>query len=246
MPLILSVPKLLEMSDGGVPEGMIGILSTIYPRKAYGSGEKSGFVQKGVLTGDGKSIAITFWELEEIPQARKGKEIVAVSTRNQRGLSGLRRKDNEYKGKVTPEIHVQHSADVSYPDPAGGDTPQPQPESKPAANTKAPPPSSKGATTPPAHPQNGAKTTEQQGWSNYLSAKRSMVQYRNLQLLCIDAVYSMRPEIEAKHGVGTFTLELVQSLVAQNVIQANRDNVTALMPTAPIDAAWIEAHKPKK
>lgn len=99
------------MPDDGIVyafKGTVKSMTSYYPAK---DAESQSFQVVTLLAG-GKEIKATVRNREEFPKEWKGKPIYLLSHQGNKGWSGVKAKDNDYKGKTERVLWVTASAEV--------------------------------------------------------------------------------------------------------------------------------------
>lgn len=154
-----TVSDLLEMSEGTVPEAFRGKIKSVF-RPSTGEGKNGQYHMQKMLVTDGQStIEVMFDGRAEVSRQMEGSEVYCIASRGNRGLSGLKRKENNYKGKITQQVWVYDSADVSF-------NGEPQGQAQQGGNDQAHEPNPQDQSTyrapPPRQQNNGGNQQRQQ------------------------------------------------------------------------------------
>jgi hypothetical protein len=229
--IVYTVSQLLEMSDGTVPEAFRGKIKKVMgPNKGKNKQGKDYSLQKIIITDGSKEIEVMLDGRDDISRTMEGSQIFVAASRGERALSGLKRKDNVWKEKTTPQVWIYDNAELSFENAAGGAvTPPPQQHTQtPSASNG---PGTNGNHTPPA-----AKTeTQPPAATGGIANKRSLRQQsmkdfdkrigRTAAALnrCFDAAYKLIADVNTRHGktlVIQPTGELVEKIAMGLMVNA--------------------------
>ena len=213
--MIVSTPsQLLQMSEGVVPEAITGVLTNLQANPVSGGeGDKQYKFQNATLTQDGSSIRIVFSNRDDVPQDLVGKQIIAKTRKNDKGLFGLKRKTGrEYQGQTPPEIWVYAGAELSSSggEPSSDDDVQRLEE---------------GGI---------AKAVAEVDVSSVANAKRQFVKMGNCMSLCYDTALWVSKMQKEKNGF-EMTEAQVQAIASSFFIKSDRNGIVDKMPPNPID-----------
>lgn len=172
MALVLTTELLIEASDGSVPEAFRGVVKKVFPRDVRkGKGTDPDWtIQKIILRGTEKDVELLFKERDVVSRDWEGKAIHVQAARGPRGFKGLKRTDNNYNNKITPQVWVYTDAEVSVEDAgahAGTDQAPPQDQSRTAPPVPSPAATAQQSRAPAANGNghapatNGSRTKEQ-------------------------------------------------------------------------------------
>lgn len=123
MPVIVKLPELLALEPGERLTGVRATLKSAYDLKNFGSGEKAGTVQNGVLVDpeSGKTMKVKVWNHDDLTRF-VGDEIILLAHQSSRGVTGLKISENEWQGKVENILEVGDKASITTNDgPPTGD-----------------------------------------------------------------------------------------------------------------------------
>lgn len=224
---LVGIKEILGLEAGEAIPAVRGRLKAIFEQKTGTNTNGEWALQNGTLTDGTAEVKITFKDRAAIPMSWRGRELLLQCVSGDKGLTGVKAKDDDYKGKVTRIIYVTPSATVEELEagPAADQPPAPaQPsslsseaESMPwdkRTDPKPPPP----PPEPPPHqaaPSPKATTGAQ-------DVKRQLNRTANLYLDCLLAGSYVREQ----WGITghTMTDEQFQSCVSSLFIQSTRDN----------------------
>lgn len=232
--IVFTASQLLEASVDSVPEAFKGRLTKLFTQR---KGEKNGKpwrMQNGKLSDGSKTIDIVFSDRDEIPRSYEGAEIYCVAGRSERGLNGLKRRENDYKGKVTPQVWVYDGADVSFngqpAQSAQSDNRQPPPE-QPRHE-----PDSQPANTPPPAPTNGnARPSE--GETQTAMREYNVALAREMSALnrCFDAAVGLAAGVMQRHPtIGQFSASDIKEIATTLFIQTGWEQKAHTRPGFPV------------
>lgn len=233
--IVFTASQLLEASIDTVPEAFKGRLSKLYSLKRGNKDGKDWTMQTGQITDGAKTIEIVFSNRDEIPRTYEGSEIYCVAGRGERGLSGLKRKENNYKNKVTPQVWVYDGADVSFNgQPAqqaqdqGRQNPPEQPRREAAQPANTPPPS----PTPTNGNVRSSEGDTQAAIKEYnIALAREMSAFNR----CFDAAIGLVAGVMQRHPtVGQFSASDLKEIACTLFIQTGWEQKAHLRPGFPV------------
>lgn len=252
--LVSSVEQLLQMSPDSAPEAFTGILHSLSPHKYVNSGTSGAksSMQRGTLL-DTKNrntkIEIVFYGHPPMEGDLVGQQIYGYAQHGQRGLTGLKRRQNEYPaGKFTEQIWVYDKAQIATEgegEGSGGGNEQPASgQNQPPAKQQ----QQRQQSQPPAQEQQQkpGNTSQPRSGATPLSpedavkkARAMAMRYGNLHLLSLRAsVFVMERLNEERKAAGKeiieFTGEDVQSAAAIFTIQGLREGMHTNLPNEPL------------
>jgi hypothetical protein len=116
--LITQINQLLQMSVGTCPEAITGVLSRLSKVYAGKEGTPDAWtIQRAQIRGDdGSQMEVCFSSRPVLTDDMNGKRVYIQAAKGERGLYGLKRKEDEYQGKVTQQIWVFSGATMSLDD----------------------------------------------------------------------------------------------------------------------------------
>ena len=121
--IVFTISQLLEMSDGTIPEAFRGKIKKVYAaNKGMNKNNKPYCLQKIVLTDGSKDMEIMLDGRDELSRTVEGSQLFAAAGRGERGLSGLKRKDNVWKEKTTPQVWIYDNAELTIEGGSGAAT----------------------------------------------------------------------------------------------------------------------------
>jgi hypothetical protein len=203
MSLILTIPQLREMSEGGVPESFKGKIKKVWKRRGGTNEHGEWTLQTIVITDGTNDIDLSFNNRDEVPASDVGKMIYVQATRGDRGLQGTKRKDYTPNGKPTQaQVSVTAAADVSF---EGAAQAQAQTQSRPANNVRQ---AEQPRQAPPrqAAPNQPANPPQEQQMTKADAVRRAM-QLFNVRLgkstsalnRCFDAAIKLEKDLHAQY-----------------------------------------------
>jgi len=196
-----------------------GTVKKIYPRSA-GTNEKGSWsFQNFVLTGEGTEITVKMKDREELPKGFLNRLVYIVSNQGEKGMSGVKAKDDEYKEKTTRVIWVTPSASIDLlTDEGGNDAPRNQ---EPPRQQEPPPrQSSPAPASAPAPTSDG----------NLKEVRATLMQNANLYLLCSKAVENVVAAGYKKSFNRDMDVQQKQGATASLFIQMTRSGMQSQMP----------------
>lgn len=127
MPVVFTIPQLLEASVGAAPEAFRGKIKRVF-KPVTGQGQYGEWKLQNLIITDGQAeIMCTFADREDVPMSAIGQQFYACATSSDKGLNGIKRKASKKDQK--PEIWVSAAAEVTFeggPTPPPAQTPPPQ------------------------------------------------------------------------------------------------------------------------
>ena len=256
MSLVLTIPQLREMSEGGIPEAFKGKIKKVWKRRS-GTNEHGEWTLQTVVITDGTTdIDLCFNSRDEVPPSVVGKTIYVEATKGDRGLQGTKRKDYAPAGKpVVPQINVTAAANVTYEGVAPAQQSQSAPQRQvthhtdenQTGNGDGNPPASRGqqsqspqqataqTTRLPLDPEPQTKSKDDLRTVEIKAFNRRLAQTSSAFLRCIDASYACVAEIRAKHDKGfAASPELIEKIAMGLMVNACWDSKPANIENFPI------------
>lgn len=245
MALVLTIQQLLDMADGGVPEAFKATVKKVFAPRT-GSGDDGPWTLQKIEVADSTgTIECMLSNRPEMSRSMEGKQIYVMAGRGQRGLIGLKRKTNNHNGRVTPQVWIYYSADVTAEGASSGATQeqqQPQREQQPrnqAPTRTSPPQNSRPQNDPPAAPQNGrsredadaARTTEIKRFD------RGVAKVKAAYERCFDAAFALTADLDARYkDLGGFKPDAatIEKIAACIMVQAAWDKKPAAIEDFPV------------
>ena len=213
-----------------------GQITNVYRQNRGTNANGDWAIQNAFLKDRSGEIKLKITDRDEIPAAWKGRTICISCNNGQKGMTGMKAKDDEYKGKVTRLISVTPTAAIEPVDPNSEDSPQDEPKSNGTSNHSreaTPPPQRQPEQAQREHSHtNGNGNGHSNGNGNGEGAqavRKSLNRMANLYLHCLVAADYVKTEWEREGG--QMTPEQFQGCTSSMFIQANRDFLAAKVPT---------------
>jgi hypothetical protein len=125
--IVHTITDLLQASVDSVPEAFRGKVKNVYTPRSGTSGAGNPYhLQKLILIdpqNPAAQIECVFSKRDPLGRNVEGSQIYVVAGRGEKGLTGTKRKEETYKDKVTQQVWVYESADVSFEGGKGTATP---------------------------------------------------------------------------------------------------------------------------
>lgn len=199
-------------------------------------------IQNITLTDPSGAVKVKLLNRDELPMNWKGRTVYMFCHEGDKGMTGLKAKDDDYRGKVTrivsvtPTAHIEEADsqnEQSHPDPDPAATSRMQRNEPPRQN---PPPTpqqpNQRQTTPPAPsqpaqppPQNGHATNG----NGIGDVKKHLNRMANLYICCLEAGQYVKHQWKQGHEVD-MSDDQFQACVSSMFIQASRENLYNAMP----------------
>lgn len=219
---LVSVKEALGYGSGEVIPSIKGRLSEVWPRKSGTNANGEWSIQNLTIKDDGGELKLMVTGRDEIPKTHKGRLVYLSCKEGDKGMTGLKVEDEEYRGKTTRKLKVTPSASVDFLD---GNGTQPQTSDNDVGNVEPP-------QQPPPAPQPQAKPTNGNGHSNgngnggdenpvSQAALRRCQDYWRV----MDRVHTMRLKWDERHPEHRLSPEHFQAAVSTVYIQLQRDGV---------------------
>lgn len=229
---VVTVKEILTLDSGETVPAVRGRLKAVYDqnkgvsKRLDADGKPIPWrLQNVVLVDDTGEIKVKLDDRDAVPMTWKGAAVLISCNEGQRGLTGMKAKNDEYRGKVSRILHVTGSAHMELVDGRTVQTAPPENATTPPQGVQASGPSS----TPPP-PQNapqgqsGAQhAPSTQGNGNTVSnaaVLRARDYYRVMK-----AVQTMREGWDKEHTAAKMTDAHFQAACSTVYIQLQRDGV---------------------
>jgi hypothetical protein len=178
--------------------------------------------QKITLKDGTGVIEAKCWNRDLFQESDVKREFIFECTDSQKGLTGMKRVDDTWKDKVTPQIDIAAAADIS---PVSGHTPNPTPAPAPAAPAQFRIPAPQQRQQAPAPRQ-----TAPQPAGDWAEVNAVLNRQVNLRIRCEQASIRVADVIHAETGYSMEPDEIERRATAF-YIELNRKLVTA--PSTP-------------
>jgi hypothetical protein len=231
---VIHLSEVLQMEPGETVTATKGKLKSVFERNT-GTNEHGDWSIQNVILADGElEIKVKVCDRETaIPSAWKGKLIYLTSVNGDKGITGLKVKEDTYKGKTskilsatkTAEIGLQDGSEAPAPAPAPARQPDPEPE--PRASTPAP-------AQPPARPAAPAPGSEAAIRAEILKTRAFLGQAINRFGFCVDAAFVILTKKNEQHGL-SFDSDHIERVAVHLSIMCERANIGDGLPSGPLD-----------
>lgn len=243
--LVLTVPQIAQSAAGSVPEAFSGKIKKVYPRSNQTrrnprQGEDPNYTLQKIILAEGSTeVEVMLDNRDEVPAAAAGSTFMAASKMGQRGLAGLKRKDNDYNGKVTPQVWIDDRADITV---EGGSAQRPsQPSNGNGSSTQRPqqtntPPAQKSSTPPPSN-GNGSGATPAARAGVIKDFNKRIARATSAYERCFDAAIDLCSRVDERlKAKGGFkpSADTIEKMAACLMVQACWTQKPADMDAFPI------------
>ncbi len=197
-----------------------GKVKEIY-KPSTGSSDKGEWsFQNLVIVDESGQIKVKLKDREPLPLDYKGRVILISCKEGDKGLSGVKIKEDEYRGKIDKVLWVTPSATIDRVEGSAPAAPQ-----QAQANGHVEQPKSE------APKQNGNGNGQPDSVKH---VRHSLNRMANLYLHCMEAGNYVRSQWEAAHQV-KMSEEQFQACVSSLYIQGSRDNLYDGLPIGSFD-----------
>lgn len=191
--------------------------------------------QKITLKDGTGVIEAKCWNRDLFQESDVNREFIFECTESQKGLTGMKRVDDTWKDKVTPQIDIAAAADIG---PVSGHSPNTAPAPQPAAHAQ------QRQTAPQQRPQATApRQAAPQPAGDWAEVNAVLNRQVNLRIRCEQAAIRVAEVIHAETGY-TMEPEEIERRATAFFIELNRKLMTApatpppwKKPAAPAPAA---------
>lgn len=248
--LVSTVSQLLDMSADTVPEAFKARVKSVYPIKTGNRDGKDWSLQKIILTDGGKTIECMIDGRQPFQRALEGQSIYCVAGRGERGLKGLKRKDNVWKDKTTPQIWIYDSAELTIEGNGSSGNPPPQPASQPPANNGN---GNGNGNRQPAADNHRTQSNPPPPPTSKDELRQAEIKRFNLRLgrassglqRCYDAAYGLASAVKKKHAdfnpSSTDIKEIATTLFIQTQGKNNNVSDEENFPIKPFESYAVPA-----
>jgi hypothetical protein len=218
---VITIKEALAMGDGESVPAVKGTLTAVYDRKAGENSNGPWSFQDCVLKDSTGEIKVKLKDRDALDKTLKGKVVyLACIKSDKHGMVGVKRKDDEYKGKVSQILWVTSAAIIDQ-DAPGADEAQAAPQ----AHNEAPP----GNDAPDA----------------VKAARQEAARIANGYIIALAAADFVLSRFNAEHDQ-TMTDEQYQAMTSTIFIAIDRHGVIAGLPTGPLPQAGRKPPEPVK
>jgi len=208
----------LGLGSGETVPAVKGTIKQVFDQNKGTNSHGDWKLQNIVLTDSAGEIKVKIADRDPIPGNWKGKLVCIECNDGGKGMTGIKAKDDEYRGKVTRILSVTPTAHITLVDANGGQaqqTQQPpvQQQSQPPAQTQQASANQTAPANPPATNGNGSAVSA-------AATQRSRDYYR-----VMSAVQTMRQGWDKEHPQALMTDAHFQAACSTVFIQLQRDGV---------------------
>ncbi len=244
---LIPIKDLLAMEEEEAVPAMRGTIKRVFGR-SEGSNEHGPWsLQNVIVTEPGNDkieIKVKLKDQEEVPEKSKGRSLYVESHRGDRGMTGIKIKEETYQGKPRKYLHVTKTATVTLLDrnaPNPSSTPAPETGARPpvgspeeqgeAPTPKAPPakapeaPAPPANTPPPSKPADGKPKRD----PKQHEAELILIQQANLWRRCLAVMHKTAEDYAVATGE-KLDGETIRSGTSTLFIQGARDGLYRSMP----------------
>lgn len=235
------------MEQGETVTATKGKLKAVFERNT-GTNEHGNWSIQNVIISDGDvEMKVKVCDRESaIPSAWKGKLIYLTSLNGDKGITGLKVKEDTYKGKTSKILSATKTAEIGLQDAeADAAAPHPEPVTPAAAPTPTPTrraepePEHPRASSPapaqaPARPAAAAPGSDADFRSEVLKTRAFLGTQINLIGLCIDAAVAMVKMKNEQHGL-SFDSEQIEKFAVHMSIKCERKGIGEGLPSGKLD-----------
>jgi hypothetical protein len=225
---IVSIREVLALGAGETIPSVKGRVLEVFDRnsgtisKGPRAGESWAIQNLRISDGTGEIKIMVKDREDALPKSYKGRELVLSCNDGNKGLTGLKAQDDEYRGKVERIIAVTKSAHIELADGAAAQNAPSIAAPAAAPNTQPPAPAPAQSQAAPQSPANTPPTNGDVP-TNPVSAaahRRSQDYYR---VMC--QVYTVRTAWDKAHPEHTMTDDHFQAACSTVFIQLQRDGI---------------------
>ena len=234
---IIPIADVFGMDHDDTVDAVCGTVKDLFPHKAGNNSNGSWSLQNLTLVDQTGEIKIQVKDRDALPSNMKGRAIIIHCNQGQKGKTGLKAKDDNYKGvssrivSVTPTAHIIEYSDEAVMALANGGTP-PAAAPAPAPRQTAPAPAPFGTPPPrqntpaPAPAPRPAPAVNGNGNGHHApNVKVELNKLANLYLHCMAAADYIEGQRETD-----LPDEHYQAMVHSLFIQATRDHLHNHVP----------------
>ncbi len=221
---IVTIKEVLGLGSGEVVPAVKGTIKNVYDQNKGTNSHGDWKLQNLMLTDSTGEIKVKVADRDPIPANWKGRVVCIECNDGGKGLTGIKAKDDEYRGKVSRILSVTPTAHMTLVEPGQAAQPAQQP-AQPAQQQPQAPQQAQAAQTQPA-PQ-AAQPPATNGNGNGAGKRvteaattRARDYYR-----VMDAVQVMRTSWDANHPHALMTDAHFQAACSTVFIQLQRDGV---------------------
>lgn len=230
---VIHLSEVLQMEPGETVTATKGKLKAIFERNT-GTNEHGDWSIQNVILADGEvEMKVKVCDRDAaIPSAWKGKLIYLTSVNGEKGITGLKVKEDTYKDKTSKILSATKTAEIGLQDvseaPAAPASPEAQTRPKGALQPK---PSEAAPTPRPAAPAPGSEAAIR---AEILKTRAFLGQAINRLGFCIDAAFVAATRANEKHGL-SFDSDHIEKFAVHLNISCERAGIGDGLPTGPLD-----------
>ena len=215
---IVPIKEIFGLESGETVPAVKGTIKNVYDQ-SKGTNAHGDWKLQNIVVADGTGeIKVKLADRDPIPLAWKGKQALIECNDGGKGLTGIKAKDDDYRGKVSRILSVTASAHVNLVDGQAG---PPVQQAPPALQ----PPAQAPARTPaPSAPQQSAASQNHGNGHGSKVAQAAAERARDYYRV-MEAVETMREAWATKHPQAVMTDAHFQAACSTVFIQLQRDGV---------------------
>lgn len=229
MPRMISIADAINMGPGEMVPGFRAKIAKV-GKQVTKPGADWHFQKITIKDGTGV-IEAKCWNRDLFQESDVNREFIFECTDTQKGLTGLKRVEDTWKDKVTPQVDISAAADIS---PVSGHVPQPAPTSAPHAPRQTAPPQRPAAPAPrqPAPAGDWAEVNQVLNRQVNLRIRCEQAAIRVAEVIHAETGYTMEPD-EIERRATAFYIELNRKLVTAPSTPPAWKKPAAPAPPAP-------------
>lgn len=218
--MVIPISQLLQANSGFIPPCVRGIVTDVFDQTS-GTNEHGDWKIQNIWIKEGESkIKVKVTDREALPKSLKGHGVVITCKEGDKGLTGMKVKEDNYRGKSSIILSVTPTATIEWDGMGNGHAQAPSTEPAPHTPPPTPPPAQMPPTAnPPGNtaPSNGATN----GNKVSVQAKKRARDYFRV----MEAAHELRLAWNAAHADFPMTAEQYQAAVGTLYITLQRDGV---------------------
>lgn len=201
---VVTLQEVLQYTNGETVPSVRGRITEMF-KQSKGTNSHGDWALQNITIQDGTgTIKVKVQDRPELPMSYKGREVVIYCHEGDKGLTGIKAKDDTYKNVTSRILSVTPTAHIDLVESAPPAPVQQQPA--PAPQQQYQPPVQQTAPAP----------------TNGTGVKQRLNKLANLYLHCLDAGDYVRRTWEASHNC-QMPDDQFQACVSSLFIQATRD-----------------------
>ena len=223
---VVTIAEVLAMGPDEIVPCVHGKITAIFGAKAGTSDKGNWSFQNGEIMDASDKIRITLKDRAVLGNEWKGKTVYITCKQGEKGMTGIKRKDEEYRGQTKPILWVTPTAEITVAAPTA-ETPPPASSAPPPAS---PPARGIESTPPTAPPRQQAPSAGKPASDGVLKVRKSFNRLANLYL------HAMHAAQYVADTWGVMTPDQFQHCATTLFISADRRMLDADLPIGPFDA----------